>query len=107
MDLTTFINEAMTANPVEARIARKVYNTLRDAGDPINEVFDGEEFVKVATQREFLEVLFNLDEVKAYTLSGGWVMLINGESWDMISDYTIDLEDMLKPVTEYIYKHSN
>ena len=107
MNLTQFIDEAMASHPIEAGIARRVYNILAEAKDPITEVFDGEEFVKVDSQREFLEVLFNLDEVKAFTASGGWVMLINGEGWDMISDYTVSLEDTLAPVNEYIVKNDN
>ena len=100
-----FIDDGIAAHPVEARLIRKVRKALKDAGDPIVKVWDREEMTKVSTLRELFEQAFNLDELFLYTQSGSWVRLTMGEGYDVICDYTTDLEVALKPVFDYIEQH--
>lgn len=102
MDMQAFIAAQIAARPIEARIVRKVYRALRDAGTPIVAAYDGEEQVPVSTLQDVLNEAFNLDEVYLYTEAGSWVRLTMGEEWDLVCDYTTDLEDALSPVFAYI-----
>jgi len=101
MDLKAFIAEAIKNNPVEAQIVRKVIKALTDAGTPVVQVFDGEETEKVKTTQDILDIVFNLDEAWLETESG-WVRLTMGNEWDTICDYTLNLEEALKPVNDWI-----
>lgn len=100
--LDAFIDDQIAHRPIEAKIVRKLVKALKDAGDPVVEVFDSEEYNKVTTKREILVQVFNLDESYLITKSGGWVRLIMGQDYDMIADYTVSLEDALTEFNEWI-----
>ncbi len=100
-----FIDDGIAAHPVEARLIRKVRKALEKAGDPIVKVDDREEVTDVVTLRDVYEQAFNLDELFLITKSGSWVRLTMGEGYDVICDYTTDLEVALKPVFDYIEQH--
>lgn len=97
-----FIDDAIAANPIEADLLKRIIASLESAGDPIVKIDDREEVSEVSTPREIFEAAFNLDELFLITKSGSWVRLTMGEEWDMICDYTTDLEDALKPVNEFV-----
>lgn len=101
-----FIDEAIENSPIEARLTRKVIRALKDAGTPVVEVFDGYETEKVTTERSIMEQVFNLDECFLKTADGSWVRLTLGNEWDVITDYTTNLEDALKPVFDYYNAHA-
>jgi hypothetical protein len=101
------IAQAIADRPIEARILRKVYRALNSAGTPITRVWDGEEWAPITGCTEFLNLAFDLDELRAYTAEGSWVFLTMGEEWDVICDYTVDLEDALTPVSDYIERYGN
>lgn len=101
-----FIDQNMAHNYIEAKIVKKVIKALADAGNPIVQVDDREEVTDVATKREILEQVFNLDECFLITQSGGWVRIVLGNEWDALVDYTTSLEDTLKPVNAWIDKHN-
>lgn len=101
-----FIDNGMIQSPIEARIVNKLIKALKDAGDPIVKVYDGGEMVKVRTRRDIQEQVFNLDECRLITKSGGWVFLVMGNEWDVISDYTLDIEKAIQPVNDYVDKHN-
>ena len=100
-----FINRQIAKNPIEARIVRKIVKALKDAGNPVVSVWDGEEDNPVTTKRDVLEQVFNLDQAHLYTKDGGWVFVVMGNEWDVLSDYTVSLEEALKPVNDYIMAH--
>lgn len=102
INLQDFIAEQIKARPVEAKITRKVVRALKAAGKPVTRVFDGYEMVSVQTERDVMEQVFNLDEARLYTADGSWVFLVMGNEWDLICDYTTDIEDVLKPVNDWI-----
>ena len=102
MELQDFIAEQIKARPVEAKITRKVIRALKAAGKPVSHVFDGGEMVAVRTEQDVLTQVFNLDDSYLYTEDGSWVRLIGGNEWDMICDYTLDLEEILEPVSIWI-----
>jgi hypothetical protein len=97
-----FIDNAIKSSPIEARIVRRIVKAFREAGDPIVSIFDSEEATKVTTERDILEVVFNLDYCYLETANGSWVMLVMGNEWDVLSDYTTNLELIVAPVMEWI-----
>lgn len=102
-----FIADSMAAMPAERKIIRKLFKALNDAGNPIVAVWDGEEETKVSTLDSINREAFNLDQLHLYTKSDDWVFIVMGEGWDALTDYTVDLEDAIKPVTDYIEKNAD
>lgn len=100
------IDNGMIHNAAEARIVNKIVKTLKAAGNPVVSVWDGAESTNVKTLRDVQEQVFNLDQCHLYTKSGGWVFIVLGNDWDALTDYTLSLEDALKPVNDYIDKHN-
>lgn len=107
LDFQKFIDEAMAARPVERKMLKRIRTALKAAGDPIIEAYDGEETTPVTTLRSLYETAFNLDEVYLFTKSGSWVRITMGEGWDALCDYTLDIEDALKPVNDWIEKNAD
>jgi len=105
--MSTYTDTQIERRPIEARIIRKIIRSLKAAGSPIVSIWDGEEKMKVRTEAEILEGVFNLDEAVLYTESGSYVFVVMGQSWDTLTDYTLDLEEALKPVDEYIDKYGD
>lgn len=101
-DLQAFIDENIKAAPAEATIVRKVVKALRDAGNPVVSVWDGEESTPVKTTKDVLNVVFNLDEATLHTATGQFVYIVLGNEWDALADYNVSLEEALKPVNDYI-----
>lgn len=97
-----FLDDNIASHPAEATTVRKVWKALKDAGDPIVAVFDGEERTPARKRRDVLDLVFNLDMAWLYTDSGCFVLIVNGNGWDALSDYSVELEDVLKPVLDYI-----
>lgn len=101
-DLKTFIDKAIEQNPIEAKVIRKIIRALKASGTPVVSVWDTEQDNPVKTERDIMEQVFNLDVAYLYTESGAWVMVVMGNEWDVISDYTLSLEAALKPVNDYV-----
>ncbi len=102
-----FIDQNMAHNYIEAKIVKKVIKAFADAGNPIVKVDDTEEVVPVSTKREILEQVFNLDECFLLPKNGGYIRIVLGNEWDALVDYTLNIEDTLKPVNDWISKHSD
>lgn len=100
--LTDWAKRSMEGRPTEATITRKVIRAMKDAGKPITVVFDGGERVKVDGEHAILNEVFNLDESYLITEDGSWIRLVMGNDFDIICDYTTNLEDILQPVHEWI-----
>jgi hypothetical protein len=103
--LNAFIDRAIEQNPIEHRIIQKIVKALADAGTPVTSVWDGEESNPVETERDIMVQVFNLDQAHLYTKQGAWVFVVMGNEWDVLSDYTLDLEAALQPVNDYIQKY--
>ena len=87
---------------IERQIARKVIDDALAAGYAID-VFDGEEdAIENSTDAEaIIAAMFSTDDDRLYFRKEneviGWVWFIYGNSgWDVISDYTVNLEELLK-----------
>lgn len=108
-NLDDFIKESKAHHYVEVKIINKIIKALNDADNPIVSVYDGDENTPVTpgNKREIDRLVYNLDECFLYTKSGGWVRIALGEDWDCLPDYTLDLEDTLKPINDFIDTHSN
>lgn len=104
INLQEFIAEQIKARPIEAKIVRKVVRALKAAGTPVVKTWDGVETTKVSTEKDIMTEAFNLDEVWLYTADGSWVRLTMGNEWDLITDYTLSLEEVIEPVSEWIDK---
>lgn len=105
MDLDTFIERQIESRPIEARIVRRIVKALRQAGTPVTAVFDGDETVEVDRVHEVFRQVFNLDEALLITEAGAWVRLVMGQDWDILVDYSVDLDGALTPVNDYIDKN--
>lgn len=104
-ELTDWAKRGMEHSPVEAKIAKRLIKTLEAAGDPIIRIFDGDEYTDVEGKNDILNYLFNLDEAYLITESESWVRFIQGNGWDAISDYTVNLESALKPINDWVMSH--
>lgn len=104
--LDEFIARSKAQQPIELRIVNKVIKALNEAKNPIVSVFDGVDDTPVTpgNKKEIHRLVFNLDEAYLKTASGGWVFIVMGNDWDCLSDYTISLESIIKPVNDYIQK---
>ena len=103
-----FIDANMRHNHVESQILKRIVKALKDAGNPIIEVWSdrsGNDKAAVDTLRSIQEQVFNLDEAYLVTKDGGWVFFVNGNEWDAITDYSLSLEDALQPVNDWVEVH--
>jgi hypothetical protein len=103
--LDLYIANAVEQCPIEAKIIKRVFNALKRAGTPVISVWDGEEDTPVTDLASVYRQAFNLDECHLYTKGGGWVYLVMGQDWDTLTDYTLSLDDALKPVNDWIMKN--
>ncbi|HCN5947580.1 TPA: hypothetical protein N6Z09_004296 [Escherichia coli] len=91
-----------TRQSIEHRIVEKAARCLIAAGYSV-EVFDGEETAQAATtdMKLIKAALYSTDEdyLMAFDTTGkriGWVRMIYGnDGWDVMADYTTNLEDVL------------
>jgi hypothetical protein len=90
---------------IEERILNKIVKSLRDAGNPVVSVWNGEENIPATTNKAISEEVFSVDECHLYTKDDSWIFLVCGNDWEMLTDYTINLETALKPVDDYINKN--
>jgi len=102
MALSEFAKSSVAALPAEATTVRKVWKALKDAGNPVVRVWDGEESIPVTTRDECLEAVFGVDQAWLYTATDQMVFIVLGNEWDALSDYSVSLEDTLAPVNEYL-----
>lgn len=102
--LDAFIDRQIEARPVEKQILTKLWKALDKAGNPIVSVsgWHNEDDEKVSSLREFFVQAFNLDEMVAHCKAGNGVALVMGQDYDMIADYSVSLEDALKPVNDWL-----
>lgn len=103
--LDRYIAAQMEARPVEVKIIKRVYNALKAAGKPITKTWDSVDIERVNSLEEVYTIAFNLDEVYLMTGKDSWVRLTMGEEWDLICDYTTDLEEALSKVNAWVMKN--
>lgn len=99
-----FTTEQIAKRPREAKILKRIVKALADAGNPVVSLWDGEEHSPVETAGDVIHLAYNLDEFHLYTKSGAWVYYIMDNGWDGICNYTLSVEEALKPVNEWIEK---
>jgi hypothetical protein len=93
---------------MERRIVRKIAQAMLAAGYSVT-VNDGEELALVRSRKlsEIMEACFSVDEehLIAYRADGsrvGFVFLVYGNSgFDVVNDYSMALEDLMKPINDY------
>ncbi len=102
-------------NQLDRRVARRTIKTLLEAGYALG-VNDGEETTleRCRTAKTVFDAMFSTDEdyLLVYKKNDagrfhrcGWVRFIYGEyGWDVINDYTMNLDEVLKPVHAYTDK---
>jgi len=99
--LTDWAKKGMKQRPIEAKIIEMIIEGLKKAKNPIVSISSGGETDKVSSREEILNLVFNLDEARLNT-KNGWIYVVMGQDWDTIADYTVNLEDALKEVNDYI-----
>ena len=105
INLDEYIARQIAARPVEATLVRKIVRALKAAGTPVVKGYDGEEFEKLTTEKSVLDFAFNLDEFRLYTADGAWVFVVMGQGAEGLTDYSLDLEDALEPLSDWIDKN--
>lgn len=100
---------------IERRIVRKTVDALLAAGYALQTDQGGGELTPATPTRD-REVIFDAlvetddehllatkgDEQQGVKHTKGWVYFVYGnDGWDVISDYTTNLEQVLEPVNEY------
>ena len=96
---------------VEKLIIRRALNELLAAGYTLG-VYNGEEttLTHSASSDAIMRALGTTDEdhILVYRSgeksSFGWICLVYGNGWCVISDYTTNLEDVLDPVENFAEK---
>lgn len=105
----------MTPNQeVERKIVEAIVRALLDAGLGIS-IDNGGETFELTNSKNALEIrrhLFLADEDYIHAVKNGqhigWVYLVYGnDGWDVISDYTVNLESYLKKPLELAEKYSD
>lgn len=101
---------------LECRIVRKTVDAFLKAGYAlnVNNGGDDDELEKPTTHKptilkalreadeDYLKVFAPTDYLDAWNYKG-WVRFVYGnDGWDVISDYTTNLEAALKPVNDYV-----
>jgi hypothetical protein len=89
----------MDTREIERKIAEKIIDDALAAGNTID-VWDGEEYpLKSSTDKDaILDAMFSTDADHLYLTKGnrrGWVYLVYGNGCDVISDYTLNIENTL------------
>lgn len=93
---------------LEVRIVKKVIDAVLAAGHAIS-VYDGEEWaIKRSTNKsDILNACFSTDDdqFRIRDKEGnyvGWIHFVYGnDGHDVISDYSTDIEELLKPINDY------
>lgn len=97
---------------IEVRVVRNLLQCLENSGFEICEEEDG----KKHSMDDMMTLLFNLDEANIVVLSGlgqvllrhGWIKLVFGnDGYDVISDYSINLEEYIQPTLDLAEKIAN
>lgn len=105
---------------IEIRIVRRVIRDLLKAGYKLHAVENDwpgeEENIDIDNGVPALDYLFNLDEERVYVVNppaeikpgegaGSWVYFVFGnDGYDVISDYTVNLEHVIEPISKWIDK---
>lgn len=94
----------------EGKIARRTIRAIIKAGYCVS-VFDGEEITlkRSTAGRAILNAMFTTDEDYLFVYPRepkaprlGWVFFVYGnDGWDVVSDYTTNLEEVMRPVLDY------
>lgn len=100
-------DEVKTRIGIETKIAKKAICELIKAGYTLG-VHDGEELVlgNCTDQKALIEAMQSVDEEHLMVYKDnkrvGWVFFVYGNSgWDVIADYTTNLESVMESVTDY------
>ena len=95
---------------IEKRIANRAIKDILAAGFTID-VYDGEEWAleNSSRPRQIAAAMYSTDEDYLFLRKNGkrtgqWVRLIYGNVCDLISDYTVSLEELLKGADELARK---
>ncbi len=89
---------------IERKIASQVIKSAIAAGYTFL-IVNGEDETETSKYTQTLNAMFQTDMDKLYLMkdgkSVGWVLFVYGnDGWDVISDYTVNLEELLKPTRE-------
>lgn len=93
---------------IEKSITNRLMGCIMSGKTSVS-VWDGEEWMlKKETNRDKVkDIIGDTDQtqMRIHDMDGnylGWIMLVHGNDWDMICDYSVELESMLKPVNDWV-----
>ena len=102
MALTDWTQKQLADHPAEAAVVKAIIDTLHRAGNPVTQVDYFEDRIDTPTRDDVLNIVFDLDESFLITDDGSWVRITLGNEWDCLTDYTVNLEEILQPVSDLI-----
>ena len=92
MMLRQFQHTVSANGKLERRIVWNLLHVITAAGFELRSVYDGDEVTKVATPKEAMELIFNLDEASVIFCKPGYakhnVYLVLGNGVDVVCDYS-------------------
>lgn len=82
---------------IERRVVWNLCDHLHRAGFDIRGVYDGEEYTKVSTAKDAMELIFDLDEASLRVAKSGYaehgILLVMGNGEDILSDWNFFRDD--------------
>ncbi len=96
----------MTLRKADRAAVRAIIRGVRKGGWDLNFVADGEEDVEVKTEEEALDAIFAVDMARLYVVNRadtteGWLFFVLGnDPEEVLNDCTINLSDVVDPVTD-------
>lgn len=97
MMLSRFGSKVHPEGRLERRIVWNLFAHLEEKGFQVARVYDGEEFMKVKTPKDAMELIFNLDEVSVrvnkIARPEHGILLILGNGIDVLSDWNYTIGD--------------
>ena len=90
---------------IERRVVFNLCEYLLANGFELLQVYDGDEFTKVKTSKEAMELIFNLDEASLRVRKAGrrpdgkrWpehgiLIVLGNDGWDAVADYNYSRDD--------------
>jgi hypothetical protein len=96
----------MTAPSSDTAGIRQTIRALKDAGYEVLEVFDGEDTIRVKSEREAIEAITAVDDATLFVHKRGddrnpWVRFVMGnDPEEVICDHVVSLSPVLDPLTD-------
>lgn len=103
MEYMSFIEKSIAIRLVKAILKDGNMVTVYNGGEKpeLKNSTNRKEILKTMNQTGIDEIVLRDKDEKHL----GWIQLVYGNDWDLVSDYSVALEEMLKPVNDWVNKN--